>query len=329
LLAFVLVYVCWGTTFLAIKKGVESFPPALFSGVRVTAAGLFILAYLALRGSSLRLPFLEFLWTAFVGLLMFVGGNGLLTLGEKVSVASGVASILGATTPLWIALFEWMWPWGERLTAKGWLGLVVGLAGVLILLAPRLDDPIALLTDVGPWFILGSSVSWALGSVVMRYRRIKGSYLTVAAYQMIVGGASLVLIGAMSGEFADLSVQKVTPAAVYSLFHLLVFGSLVGFVAYVWLLGHVSAALAGTHSYVNPAVAVLVGWSLNGESVTLAIAGGMAIILIGVALVRSGGTRAGPATTKALEQEAAGPAKVHAAEEGELSGDPRPCAGRA
>jgi drug/metabolite transporter (DMT)-like permease len=288
-LAFALVYLSWGTTFLAIKKGVEYFPPALFSGFRLGSAGLLILAYMAVRGQPAYLALREFLWTAFVGILMFVGGNGLLTLGEKISVASGVASILGATTPLFIALFETMWPRGERLTARGWFGLFVGLGGVLLLLAPELEDPAALLADAGPWFILGSSVSWALGSVVMRYRRIRGSYLAIAAYQLIVGGAALVGIGWASGEFSEVGPSQFTFASVYSFFHLLVFGSLVGFVAYVWLLGHVSATLVGTHSYVNPAVAVLAGWLLNNESITAVIAGGMVIILMGVALVRTGG----------------------------------------
>jgi drug/metabolite transporter (DMT)-like permease len=288
--AFISIYLSWGTTYLAIKKGVEVFPPAIFGGCRVSLAGLILVAYLGLRGHRLRLPMREFLWTAFVGILMFVGGNGLLTLGEKISVASGVASILGATTPLWIALLELAWPWGDRLQARGWLGLFVGLGGVLLLLAPNLKETAGLLTDAGPWCILGSSFSWAVGSFVMRYRRIKASYLIVAAYQMIVGGGTLTLIGWGCGEFTELSIQKMTPASIYSFFHLLVFGSLVGFVAYIWLLGHVTATLAGSHAYVNPAVAVLAGWLVNGENITVTIAGGMVIILLGVGLVRAGGT---------------------------------------
>jgi drug/metabolite transporter (DMT)-like permease len=288
-LAFALVYLSWGTTYLAIKKGVESCPPAIFSGFRVGLAGMIVLGYLGLRGQAIRLALREFLWTALVGCLMFVGGNGLLTLGEKVSVASGMASVLGATTPFWIALLELFWPWGERLNGRGWLGLMLGLLGVLVLLAPTADDAASLLADAGPWFILGSSISWALGSVIMRYRRIKGSYLVVAAYQMIVGGLALVLIGCGCGEFAELSLASATPASIYSFFHLLVFGSLVGFVAFIWLLGHVSATLVGTHAYVNPAVAVLAGWLINSEAVTAWLLGGMAVILIGVALVRAGG----------------------------------------
>src|SRR5262249_46018391 len=158
---------------------------------------------------------------------------------------------------------ESIWPRGERLNIRGWFGLFIGLVGVVLLVAPKLQGPATLLAEAGAAYILGSSLSWALGSVVLRYRRIKGSYLAIAAYQMVVGGGVLILIGCAVGEFAEVSISAVTPVAIYSFFHLLVFGSLVGFVAYVWLLGHVSAALAGTHSYVNPVVAVFAGWLVN------------------------------------------------------------------
>src|SRR5207253_1955439 len=146
IVAFVLVYLSWGTTYLAIKKGVEVFPPALFGGARIILAGLILVAYLAVRRQSLWMPLRDLLWTALVGVLLFVGGNGLITVGEKF-VASGVASVLAATTPLWMSLLEMLWPWGERLRARGWLGLLVGLAGVLLLLAPRLQRPAHLLED--------------------------------------------------------------------------------------------------------------------------------------------------------------------------------------
>src|SRR5207247_278809 len=148
----------WGTTFLAIRKGVEVFPPALFGGLRVTLAGLILLTYLTLCRQSLRMPWRSFLWTALVGILLFVGGNGLITVGEKY-VPSGVASVLVATTPLWMALLELLWPWGERLSARGWVGLFVGLGGVLVLLAPRLQGPVNLLQDIGPFLVLGSSLA--------------------------------------------------------------------------------------------------------------------------------------------------------------------------
>src|SRR5260370_9821104 len=166
-LAFILVYLSWGASYLAIKKGVEVFPPALFGGSRIALAGVILVIYLAVRRQPLRMPLADFLWTALVGVLLFVGGNGLITVGEKF-VASGVASVLVATTPLWMALLEMLWPWGGRLSARGWVGLFVGLAGVLLLLAPRLQRPASLLEDAGPLLVLGSSFAWSTGSFILR-----------------------------------------------------------------------------------------------------------------------------------------------------------------
>jgi drug/metabolite transporter (DMT)-like permease len=290
LLAFVLVYVSWGTTYLAIQKGVEAFPPCLFGGCRVALAGLVLLSYLRLRGLPLRVSGTDFFWTGVVGVLMFVGGNGLLTFAEK-SVASGVASVLAATSPFWMALWELLAPRGERLCLRGWIGLVAGLAGVVILLAPKLETPAAFWQDIGPLLILGSALSWSLGSFVMRHRRLKVAHLASAAYQMVIGGGTMAVIGLLLGEGGQLAADQFTPQAVYAFFHLLVVGSLIGFVAYNWLLGHVSAAMAGTYAYVNPVVAILTGWLLNDEQITIWIVGGMAIILAGVALVRGGSVR--------------------------------------
>jgi drug/metabolite transporter (DMT)-like permease len=286
-LAFTLVYLSWGTTYLAIQKGVEAFPPGLFGGVRVALAGLLLFAYLALRRLPLRLRPREFFWTGLVGVLFFVGGNGLISLGEM-SVASGITSVLVATIPLWLALLELLWPWGERLGWRGWLGLFAGLAGVLLLLAPKLRQPAHILQDAGPLLVVGSSLSWSIGTFILRHRRLRGPHLAVAAYQMLLGGGGLLLLGLLFGESERITPESFTPSAVYAFFHLLVFGSLVGFVAYTWLLRHVSAPMAGTHAYVNPMVAILAGWLLNGEAITGWVMGGMAIILAGVALVRSG-----------------------------------------
>jgi drug/metabolite transporter (DMT)-like permease len=286
-LAFTLVYLSWGTTFLAIRKGVEAFPPALFSGCRVALAGVLLLAYLAWRRQPITLGRKEFFWTWLIGALMFVGGNGLLSFGEQ-RLESGLASVLAATSPLWVALLETLWPWGDRLRPLGWLGLLAGLGGVVLLLAPGMQSAGSFWQDIGPLFILGSALSWAVGSFLVRHRRLRIEHLVSACYQMILGGSSLCLLGVLLGEGAQLTASRVTPAAVYAFVHLLIFGSLVGFVAYNWLLGHVSSTLAGTYAYVNPLVAILVGWLLGGESITGSIVAGMAVILAGVALVRSG-----------------------------------------
>ena len=232
--------------------------------------------------------------TAVASLLLFVGGNGLLTVAEK-TVNSGMASVLGATTPLWMALAETAWPRGERLACRGWIGLLLGLGGVLVLLAPKLSHPMDCLTDSGPWLVLGGSASWSIGSVMLRYGRRGGTHLTGAAYQLFLGGMGLVLVGLACGEAHEVTSASLTPKAIFAFWYLLVVGSLVGFLAYTWLLRHVSVALVGTYAYVNPVVAVLVGWLLAGEEISAGILGGMGVILLGVALVRQGHGRHSPA----------------------------------
>jgi drug/metabolite transporter (DMT)-like permease len=286
-LAFALVYLSWGTTYLAIQEGMKTLPPGLFGGVRITCAGLVLMAFLKLRGQSLALPGRELAWAAGVGLFLFVGGNGLINAAEK-TVPSGVASVLVATTPLWSALLEMSFPGGERLRLLGWLGLFLGLAGVLVMLGPKLETSQQLLDDAGPFLVLGSAFTWALGAFVLRVRQPRGPHLVTAAYQMVLGGAELTLLGVLLGEVGHLTPEAFTPGAVLSFFHLLVFGSLVGYLSFTWLLRHVSATLAGTYAYVNPLVALLVGALLAGEPITVRIVLGMVVILAGVALVRQG-----------------------------------------
>lgn len=294
IVAFALVYVSWGTTYLAIKVGVKDLPPALFGGVRYVVAGVILFAFLAWRKESLYLTRRDLFWVGVSSLFLFVGGNGLINFAEK-TVDSGVASIIVATTPLWLALLETVWPWGERLSVRGWIGVLIGLGGVLVLLTPRLRDPALFLQDLGPLMVIGSASAWAVGSFILRYQRRAGSPLTAAAYQMILGGASLTAIGLAVGECEQLTPDSFTPQAIFAFAYLLVVGSLVGFVAYTWLLARVSATLAGTYAYVNPVVAILVGWLLDGERITGWIIGGMVIILVGVSLVRTGAVRLRPA----------------------------------
>jgi drug/metabolite transporter (DMT)-like permease len=301
-LAFTVVYLSWGTTYFAIRAGVhtEHLPPALFGGVRVALAGWLLLAFLALRGEKLGMPRGDFFWVILSGLLLFVGGNGLITFALD-NVPSGVTAVLVAATPLWVAVMEWLWPGGDRLSARGWLGLLIGLGGVSILLGPKLladfrslgalESLGGLFQHAGPLWVLGSSLFWALGSLLLRYCHREGSRLASASYQMIVGGMATALLGVALGEMHQLTSDQLTWGAGFSFFYLLIVGSLMGFVAFNWLLGHVPATMVGTYAYVNPLVAILVGWLLGGEEMTLSIIAGMVVILAGVALVRSGGVK--------------------------------------
>jgi drug/metabolite transporter (DMT)-like permease len=291
-LAFALVYLSWGTTYLAIREGVHHhhLPPGLFGGVRVSLAGWILLTYLRLRGERLRMPLREFFWISLSGIALFVFGNGLVTVAMD-SIHSGMAAVLAATTPLWTALFEMAMPRGGRLSRLGWLGLFLGLVGVLVLLAPRLQEPAATTPNWGPFLVLGSSISWAVGSLILHYRERSGSHLAAAAYQMILGGTGLALVGLAAGEGQRLTPDLVTAGGLAAFFYLLIVGSLVGFVAFNWLLGHVPAAMVGTYAYVNPMVAILVGTLWGDGELTVWVVAGMVIILSGVALIRRGAVR--------------------------------------
>jgi drug/metabolite transporter (DMT)-like permease len=234
------------------------------------------------------MPGREFIWVVVSGLLLFLGGNGLITFALD-NVPSGVTAVIVAATPLWVALIEMAWPGGDRLSARGWCGLLTGLAGVLILLWPKPEDVARFFQQAGPLWILGSSLFWALGSLVLRYRRQTGSHLASAAFQMIVGGMATSILGVAIGEVSQLTPDRLTWSGVFSFFYLLIVGSLIGFVAFNWLLGHVPATMVGTYAYVNPLIAILVGWFIGGEDLTVRILGGMVVILAGVALVRRGG----------------------------------------
>ncbi len=307
-LAFAIVYISWGTTYFAIKEGVKTLPPALFAGPRLAIAGAILLGWLMLRGESLRLTWSELGRLSLSAAAMFMGGNWLITLGER-TVDSGVASVLVATTPLFMAMLELFLPYGERLTWKGWVGLLSGLAGVVLLLGPKLDHPAQLLEDLGPVLVLGSAFCWALGSLILRYGRQRTSAFVAAGYQMLVGGLGLTAIGIALGEVQQLTRDALTVEAVTAFFYLLVVGSLLGFVAYAWLLANVSAAMAGTYAYVNPIVAIFVGWLLGGEEITLWVLTGMGVILAGVALVRSGGVR--PRPSQLSDDESSADERTH------------------
>jgi drug/metabolite transporter (DMT)-like permease len=286
-LAFTLVYISWGTTYLAMKKGVreEQLPPALFGGVRVCLAGCLLLGWQAARGARLGLSGPDRVSIFLCAMLLFLGGNGLINVAGQ-TLDSGLCAILAATTPLWIGLYGMLWPSAERLRMRGWIGLWLGVVGVLLLCMPLLQHPGQLDLDFGYLIVLGSATCWAIGSLVSRHRRVSCPHGTAAAYQMIVGGATLALVGLACGEAGRLPAE-ITPKAAGAFLWLLVVGSLIGFVAYNWLLAHVSAAQVGTYAYVNPAIAVVLG-VIDGEQPTIWLAGGIVVILIGVALVRGG-----------------------------------------
>ncbi len=303
ILGFALVYLSWGTTYLPTRIAIydENMPPLLFGGVRIGCGGLCLLAYQVLCGDGIRLTRADFAKIAGVSFFLFIGGSGLMFAANK-TINSSVCAVLAATTPLWIGLFAMLWPHGDRLNMRGWLGLVVGLAGVLVLVGPKLSSREEFVRHIGVTLMLGSAACWALGTLILRHVRLRTPHLTTAGYQLLFGGVGLFLTGLLLGEGTRWPAS-LTPRVVEAFLYLLLFGSLVGFVAYNWLLGHVAATKVGTYAYVNPIVAIFVGWAF-GEEVTGGLFVGIGIILLGVFLIR-GGERKRPLAVPPLLQAGA------------------------
>ena len=278
-LAFLMLYLVWGSTYLAIRVGVQHLPPALFAGVRFVISGLVIGAYAWSQGMTLPRSFAEWKPIVIVGALLLMGGNGLVVWGEQ-WVASNQAALIVATTALWIAGFGTLGKQGQALSKQVLLGLVIGFAGVAVLLFPH-SGSLSMDHWWGQLGILLAALSWASGSMYGKRQPSSIPPLMAAAMQMLVGGIMLCIIGFTLGEGSRWTwTTEGTAALVY----LIVFGS-VTYAVYIWLLHTVTPAQLGTYAYVNPAVAVLLGWWLLNEKMSSAQIVGMLIILLGVVLV--------------------------------------------
>jgi drug/metabolite transporter (DMT)-like permease len=274
-LALLAVYIIWGSTYFAIRVAIApgGFPPFLMAGTRFMIAGGLMYVFLRLRGAP-NPTRKEWGAAAIVGLLLLVGGNGLVTFAEQ-WVASGLAALTIATVPIFAALFAGLW--GKWPSKQEWLGLAVGLVGVFLL---NLEGDLRA-NPFGALLLFFATASWALGSVWSRYLPMPKGAMGSAA-EMVVGGAVLLPLGLVTGEQIT-SVPQ--PSSIFALVYLIIFGSIVAFTAYSFLLQRVSPSLATSYAYVNPVVAVALGVGLAGEQVTLFGLIAMPVILVGVAIV--------------------------------------------
>lgn len=304
ILAFAAVYVIWGSTYLAIRFAIETVPPFLMAGVRYLIAGALLYAVLRARGAPR--PTRAEWWAATVsGGLMIAGGNGLLSWAEQY-VPSGIAALLLGTVPLWFVGLAWLGPDREAPAPLELTGLLLGLAGVALLVIGSGRSVHAGAGGVavvwGALAILVAAGSWAVGSLYHRRARFPGSPLYATAMTMMAGGAVLVVAAIATGEPARFDAGAVSLRSLAAFAYLIVFGSIVGFSAYAWLIKAVRPALVGTYAYVNPVVAVFLGWWLGGESVTSGMLLGAAIVLTSVALVQTDRIRLARRRAEALER---------------------------
>ncbi len=287
ILAFLTVYSVWGSTYLAIRVGVRDLPPALLAGVRFVVAGLLILAFARLRGRRIPTDPAHLRPLVVVGFLLLVIANGSVVYAEQ-TIDSGLTALIVATTPLIMAGIESRLPGGERIGRRALAGLVVGFAGLVLLVAPRIASGAR--SDLrGVLALLLASVSWACGSLYSKRRGVPVAALVATGIEMLAGGAILLAIGLAAGDPAR---ARWTPDAVLALAYLTVFGAAIGFTAYIWLLDHVPPSRVSTYAYVNPVVALVLGWALLGEVLTPRILLSAGVILLGVVLVTTARERA-------------------------------------
>jgi drug/metabolite transporter (DMT)-like permease len=280
-IAFFAVYVCWGMTYLAMRVAVVDIPPHLLSGSRFVVAGVVLYAWARLKGEA---PPTARQWRAAVviGGLLLLGGNASVAWAEE-RVPSGLAAVLIAVAPIWMVGMEWA-RGGTRPTKRVILGLLLGLLGVGLLVSSRASAS-SRVDPRGALILILASASWAWGSVISKSAPLPRSPFLATSMEMIGGGLLLLLTAGVAGQFAQFQPAQVSGSAALAWTYLVVFGSLVGFTAYIWLLGVTSIAKAGTYAYVNPIVAVLMGWAILHEQVTSRMLLAAAVILVGVALV--------------------------------------------
>jgi drug/metabolite transporter (DMT)-like permease len=281
--AFAAIYVIWGSTYLAIRYAIESLPPFLMAGARFLIAGAILYVVARRRGAPAPVAMN---WRAAViaGALLLVGGNGAVVWSEQ-RVASGAAALLVATVPLWMVLLEGLRKGGERPSGRVIAGVVLGLVGLALLIGPSELAGGGRIDLIGAAALLIGTLSWAVGSLYTRHAKLPDSPFLSVALEMLCGGSLLVVLGLVTGESARLHLGAVSARSLLAFLYLVTFGALLGFTAYIWLLKVSTPARVSTYAYVNPVVAVFLGWLLGGETISARMMMAAGIIVIAVAAI--------------------------------------------
>ena len=304
LAAFAAVYLIWGSTFLAIRIGDESFPPLLVAGIRHLTFGLIAFPILLWKTKA-RPTWAEWRSTTVTGLLLLAMGNGGVCLAEE-RVPSGVAALLVATVSLWMVLIDWLRPNGTRPVPRVIVGLVLGFAGLALLVGPKDLGGSGRIDPIGVAILGVGSFAWACGSIYAKHGRMPSSPLLGSAMQSLTGGAILWIVGGLTGEIGSLHLAAVTPRSWIAITYLICFGSAIGFSSYLYILKHSTATRVATYAFVNPIVALFLGWLFLHEAITLRTILASAVILAAVLLVitaphREAARIATPAPSKVSE----------------------------
>jgi drug/metabolite transporter (DMT)-like permease len=283
LLAFAIIYFVWGSTFLAIRTGVREVPPLVLAAMRFSVAGVVLFGWVLARGE--RAPTArEWRSASLLGLVIFVFDYGLLFWAEQ-RVPSGIAAVMLATIPVFMALCEIIFLRTQRLTIRLAAALLIGLGGVGVLMSHTLNLGGAPIDKLGAMALIVASISWSIASVLARKLPLPDSKVMSSRAQMLSGGILLAIAAGAFGEFRDFHPLAVSRGAWLALLYVIAAGSIIGFTAYVWLLHHESPTKVGTYAYVNPIVAVLVGYFLGGEALTARTILGSFLVLISVIVI--------------------------------------------
>jgi drug/metabolite transporter (DMT)-like permease len=280
LAAFGIIYFVWGSTFLAIRISVQEIPPLLCAAMRFFVAGVILYVWMLARrepSPSSR----QWLSAFACALLIFVGDYGLLFWAEQ-RVPSGITAVMMATIPVFMALSEIIFLHTQRLTLRLALALLIGLAGVAVLVSRSLNLGGAPIDSAGAAALIFASINWSVGSILTRKLPLPSSKIMSSGAQMLAGGILLILAAVIFGEFRRFHPLAVSPMAWLSLFYLIIAGSIMGFTAYLWLIHHQSPTKVGTYAYVNPVVAVLIGYFFAGEPLGARTILGTLLILVSV-----------------------------------------------
>jgi drug/metabolite transporter (DMT)-like permease len=297
ILAFTTIYLVWGSTYLGIRVAVETMPPFLMAGMRFLIAGALLLALLKFRGAPWPTA-AQWRANAIIGTFLLLGGNGLVVWAEQF-IPSGITALLIGVSPLFIVLTEWAWPGGTRPAVATMAALLLGFGGVAWLAAPWENAAGGRLDFGGVIAILVACMSWAIGSIYSRHAKHGADPFLASALQMLGGGAALALTALVHGDLVHFHAAAITGASWFAFIYLIAVGSLVGFSTFVWLMKHSTPARVSTYAYVNPVVAVFLGWLILREPITPRTLAASAVIVTAVAIITIQKNRAAkPATLR-------------------------------
>lgn len=301
IIAFTLVYILWGSTYLAIRLAVDHMTPLMMGGLRFTAAGLIMLGYRAATGTRIWVSGQTLFRLSVIGILLLVTANVVLGWAETY-IPTGLAALFIAVTPLWFLLLERMTHSRDRLSPRGLLGIALGVVGVVILLWPDLSGHAAFGARqlFGSLLVLSSSMSWAAGSILTKRWHLAVDPYTASGWQMLVAGVVAGVLGVANG---GLTPSTWAASSLWAILYLIVAGSLVGFTAYVWLLKNVPIAKVATYAYVNPIVALILGIFFHGEKMDGYMLAGSVVVILSVVLVTGAKVQSQSSEEEALDLE--------------------------